>query len=228
MSSLARDGAPEDPAVRSPRGPGCWARIAGIYAPTLATLAAVVAVAVTALAYDRPEAHRPVGWERVPHFVHHGLDREGRSAERIPPPDFFDWQPGDIVLIRRYDNAYGFWTHVSLRLEDGSFAEANLFDGIRRGGHGYLGSATAIRILRPDVPAALRLRAARAAERTFGRPFNILARRDEEVWWSCAKVVARSYAEAGMEIGTGLIPLPDDIAAALPDATVLHRGEAWR
>jgi len=83
---------------------------------------------ITGAPYDRPEAHRPVGWERVPHFVHPGLDREGRSAERIPPPDFFDWQPGDIVLIRRYDNAYGFWTHVSLRLEDGSFAEANLFD----------------------------------------------------------------------------------------------------
>jgi hypothetical protein len=161
------------------------------------------------------------------HFIHYGLF-EGATAGTPRHP----WRApiaeerlaaGDIVLCGNPGAVYGAWSHATIVLADGRVLSQDLLHGIEREAIAGLAWYDRLRVLRPDVPAAVRTAAARAAQRRVGALFNLVAHPGDPQQLSCARCVADAYRDQGVETTDGRFWITPDALADGPGERIIDR-----
>lgn len=179
----------------------------------------VLAAVVLALIGGPADRVPPGDLGLLRHFIVQGL--RGGTVRPAGPTTFLDArrvEAGDILLGQRPGCAYGTWTHVAIALDGGRILGQDLHHGMYeervedfRYDH--------IRVLRPDLPAEARARAAAFARTLVHTPFHTLAGKHDRRVWTCAKSVWEAYRREGLDLAPDRDrPIPDDFA----DSAALH------
>jgi hypothetical protein len=178
--------------------------------------ASLTVVLLWGATYERPADAEPAPGDlgAIRHLLHHGLGMApARAARPLVHIDDRDAEPGDILLASRSGGGYGHFTHATAFIDRHRVLHHNVLFGIFRLPATQLVSYDHVRLLRPRLPRAARLRAAAFLSTLRGATFNLFATKHDPNLWHCAKSVWQAYAREGLDLAPGrTMIVPDDLA----------------